>query len=99
MTVAGLTGSPTATLADDIVFVNANGTAATSATLAAAFLNDIVTGQKTVVVETDSTRTGEDAQVWFVHDANANNVITADEVNLVGTLTGAGDLLLTVANF
>lgn len=85
---------------------DANGTALSAASLAAEFgaggalsLAAAVGGQAAVILEIDTSVTGEDARVWYVDDANGDGVITAAEVALVGTLADAGDLTFTAANF
>ncbi len=54
---------------------------------------------KAVLLEIDSTATGEDVRIWFVEDADGDGVVVASEASLVGVLEAAGDLVFTGANF
>jgi hypothetical protein len=81
---------------------DANGTALSPSGIANEFAAGqafaITAGEQIVVLEIDSSTSGEDARVWFVHDANGNGSITAGEVTLVGLLSEAGDQAFTGDN-
>ncbi|HWK36463.1 hypothetical protein [Sphingomonas sp.] len=85
----------------DIVRFDNEGTALTAAQIAAQTVNNgaLAFAQSSVIIEFDSTHTGEDAKVWFLDDLNGDGLITANEVTQVATITGAGDILGAAVNF
>lgn len=80
------------------------GTALTAATLAAEFAGggtafSAAADDVAVILEIDSTAVAEDANLWYVADANSDGVIAASEVALVGVVSDAGDLAFAIGNF
>ncbi len=104
-TVTTGTNSEGTNPAQEVVRFDNLGTALTAAVIAAetgddqALDIDGAAGARLVVLEINSTATGEDAYVWMAYDANQNGVIVASEVTLVGILTDAGDSAFVAGNF
>ncbi|OQX10062.1 MAG: hypothetical protein BWK73_21225 [Thiothrix lacustris] len=91
-TASNAAGDITAAATNDVFQVEANAVL-TTAQIAALFNPTAVAGDNMVVL----VDTGADTAIFYV-DNGANSAVTADEVQLVGTLTGF-DLSLAASNF
>jgi len=82
----------------DVAIKDNGGTAFTAATLAGLFVGE-ATGQRTVVIERDGTVAGEDAKLWYAHDADEDGSVETSEVTMVGVVVDGGDFAWVGSNF
>jgi hypothetical protein len=89
---------------NDVSIFNNGGTALTAATLAAEFAGggtafSAAADDVAVIFEIDPDGNDEDANVWFVNDANGDGSIAESEVSLVGVVADADEIAFGGVNF